>query len=127
MYLHLVCSCISSCKNLIVKYKVEGKRKKQEGVQVFLRCFSLLRATVFFLPYRFFFVLFFFIAVLSPQQLSVKLTILPIVHIVFSEHKLYGFTQSDASTHRCHIRKTYIYIRMTYDYIRMTHEWHTSA
>ena len=47
MYSHLVCSDISSFKNIIAKYKVKKKRIKQGEVQVFL-IYSLLKATGFF-------------------------------------------------------------------------------
>ena len=46
MYSLLVCSCISTCKNVIVKYKVKRKIKNRKMLKCSL--FRLLRAAVFF-------------------------------------------------------------------------------
>ena len=46
MQLHLVCSYFGSCKNLIVKYKVNENGKDKEMIKYL---FSLLRTTAFFL------------------------------------------------------------------------------
>ena len=48
MYSHLVCSYIGSCKNLIVKYKVKRKRKRQGNVQVFVIYFVKLSSGAVF-------------------------------------------------------------------------------
>ena len=101
MYLHLLCSYIGSCKNLIVRYKVKRERKRQRNVQVFV---------IYFVKWCCFFptaslLALFWIAVLWPQQLSMKLRISLLLKdtndlLFFSEHKLYGFPQSEKTRER---------------------------
>ena len=88
---HLVCGYVSSCKNLLVKYKAKRGRKGQGNV-------SFLSGAVFFPTASLLVSLW--IAVLWWQQLSMKLTISLLLKntislLFFSKHKLYGFRQSD--------------------------------
>ena len=124
MYLHLVCSCISSCKNLIVKYKVEGKRKKQEGVQVFLRCFSLLRAAVFFLPYPFFLLFCFFLLPYSRHNSSAWNLQYSLLSILFF---LNINSMDSRKVMQVHTGVIYERHTFTYEWHTTTYEWHTSG
>ena len=96
MYSHLVCSYIGSCKNLTVKYKAKRKRKRQGN------CSSiryLVFKVVLFFPHRLSIGLVLNRRTLAAAALYETCNI-PIVKkynqfIVFSEHKLYGFPQSE--------------------------------
>ena len=103
MYSHLVCSYIGSCKNLIVKYKVKRKRKRQGNVLIlviwFVKwcCFSHLLSIGLVLNRR----------TLAATALYETYNI-PIVKkynrfIIFLEHKLYGFLQNERTTWSKHI------------------------
>ena len=96
MYLHLVCSYICSCKNLIVKYKAKRKRKRQENYSSI--CYLVFKVVLFF-SHRLCIGLVLNRRTLAAAAIYETYNISSVKKynqfiVFFSEHKLYGFQQS---------------------------------